>query len=165
MGVSAGSNSPGLSSRRSPLQTNPAMISAWALLRVSASPRCTKDASSLWRAPLALTGNVGVRALKRRGSSRDPRSGACRDGAILLPKRRHGRLHDVARVEPGLVVLLDRRVMVDEAVGKHHRADLEALIELPRNRQMVQHLRRESTDRGLLDRDQHLVLAREPVDQ
>jgi len=45
-----------------------------------------------------------------------PRSGP-RGGLLGPPQRRERGRHDVARVEPGLVVLLLRPVVADEAVG------------------------------------------------
>jgi len=35
-----------------------------------------------------------------------------------LPERRHRRRDDLRRVQPGLIILLARRVMVDEAIGQ-----------------------------------------------
>src|SRR5476651_1179140 len=75
---------------------------------------------ALWTArrfPLPLKGRVGVRYLGARWCLA---SGDCRP-LDRAAERGHRRLDDVAGVEPGLVVLHVRRVVVDEAVGQHHR--------------------------------------------
>ena len=71
----------------------------------------------------------------------------------------------MAGVEPGLIVLRLRRIVIEEDVGQHHRADLDTVIEHPVHRQVVQHLAAEAADRSLFDRDHHLMLAHQAVDE
>ena len=55
--------------------------------------------------------------------------------------------------------------MVDEAVGQHHRPHAQAGIQHPGQRQMLQHEGAEAADRALLDGDQHLMFAGQPLHQ
>src|SRR5713226_3928654 len=92
------------------------------------------------------------------------RSGARRD-AHRAAEGAHRLFDDLAAVEPRLVILQARRIVVDEAVGQHHRTHLEAVLEQPGIREMVQHVAGEAADGAFLDGDQHLVLARQALDQ
>src|SRR5579863_4153793 len=69
-----------------------------------------------------------------------------------------GRRDDMAGVEAGGVVLGTLAVVVQERVGQHHRADLEAVNELAIGRQVVQDVGPEAADRALLDGNDDLVL-------
>jgi hypothetical protein len=55
--------------------------------------------------------------------------------------------------------------VVDEAVGQHHRPDLEAAVEQTGAGEEVQHLAGKPADRPFLDDDQHLVLGGEAAHQ
>src|ERR1051326_3907689 len=55
--------------------------------------------------------------------------------------------------------------MINEAVGQHHRPDLQPLVELPRGREVMQHLSGKAANRRFLDGDQDLVLPSELVNQ
>src|SRR5512146_2031262 len=137
---------PALSSFLSPLHTAPARIKACALARVSASPRSTKSASRRF---------FGVSALSR------PRR-ALGGGAA---QRRERGLGDMASIQPRLLILSRRRVVIDEAIRQDHRPHFEAVIEHPRIGEVVQYVAAEAADRAFLDSDQHLVLARQALDQ
>ena len=68
-------------------------------------------------------------------------------------------------VEARLGVLALRRGVIDEAVGQHHRPDLQSVVEHALGREILQHVAGEAADRAFLDGDEHLVLAREPKEQ
>ena len=67
--------------------------------------------------------------------------------------------------EPGLVVLCLGRIVVEEDIRQHHRADLQPVVQHPRHREVVQHMAAEAADRALLDRDHDLVFASQPIDE
>ena len=56
-------------------------------------------------------------------------------------------------------------IVVQKAAGRRVAADLGAVVEQTRSRQLMQHERAEAADRTLLHRDQNLVLAAEPGDE
>src|SRR5215204_3434348 len=82
-----------------------------------------------------------------------------------LAQRGERRGDDALRIQAGLLVLAGGRGMVDETVGQDHRPYLQAMIEQPRRRQMLQYVAGEAADRALFDGDQHLVLTRQPAHQ
>ena len=71
----------------------------------------------------------------------------------------------MAGVEPGLIILRLRAVVVEEDVGQHHGADLEPVVEQAVHRQMMQHVTAEAADRPFLNRDHNLMFARQPSDE
>ena len=79
--------------------------------------------------------------------------------AEILAKRREHCGDDAGGVEAGLLVHGLRLVVLDEAVRQHERAHLEALIEQPLAREIMQDLRAEASDRTFLEGDEHLVVA------
>ena len=68
-------------------------------------------------------------------------------------------------VEPALAYIAFGRILIDEGVGQHHRADLQAAVERAVLGQRLHHIGAEPADRAFLDGDQHFVLAREPQHQ
>src|SRR5271168_529279 len=96
---------PALSSFLSPLHTTPARISACALARVSARPRSTRSASSRF---------LPLREM----------SGAGRALGAGEAEHAEGGLRDVAGIQSRLIVLRLRVIVLDEAVGQDHRAEL-----------------------------------------
>ena len=124
--------------------------------RLIRAERRQKRTASPWRSTgasrhlrLAAFGRSGSSASRRRSRP----SAASALATIALASR------PAARIQPlGLV-------LVDEEVGQRHRPHLEAAVERARSRREAEHMRAEAADRAFLDRDQHLVVAREAQDQ
>src|SRR5207342_2081218 len=112
-----------------------------------------------------LPATTAHRAVSRR-RVRDERehlpgtSGPERRGTRVAAERGEYRRDDAGCIEAGERVLMLRLVMVDEAVGHGERPHLEAAVERPRGREVVENVAAEAPDSSLLDRDQHLVLSR-----
>ena len=68
-------------------------------------------------------------------------------------------------VEAGLGVHALGLVVVEEDVGQHHGAHLQAAVERAALGEKLQDVGAEAADRAFLDGDQHLVLAGEPQDR
>ena len=80
----------------------------------------------------------------------------------VLAERLEGLGDDAFGVEAGLGIHGVGRVLIDENVRQHHRADLEPAVEHAVLGERLQHIGAEAADRAFLDGEQHFVLAGEP---
>ena len=85
--------------------------------------------------------------------------------ALRDAQRPRGRGGDRGFVKAGQRVHFLWLIVVQKAAGRRVAADLGAVVEQTRSRQLMQHERAEAADRTLLRRDQNLVLAAEPGDE
>src|SRR5436853_3038298 len=73
--------------------------------------------------------------------------------------------HDGLGIEPCLRVHRGGAVLIDEYIRKHHAADLQSAIQHPVLGKGLKRVRTETADCTFLDRDEYLMLAREPQQQ
>ena len=75
------------------------------------------------------------------------------------------RLHDVRRIETGLIILLLRRLLVLEMVRKPHGAELQSGVDQPFVTCQGQDMSPETAYRCFLDRDRNLMAREQLADQ
>src|SRR5262245_31537194 len=126
----------------------PAAIGAAIAIRVRISAPCAgvpaaaTGAATGTACSIGMTGPVTVARGAAGGDRLRPRRGQL--GAAV--ERLQRRCGDLPGVEAGLVVLPLGLVVVDEAVGQDERPDLQAVIEQPGRRQVLQHMGGEAAD-------------------
>jgi len=75
------------------------------------------------------------------------------------------RLDDAGRGQSCLLAHHFRLILIDEAIGHHLRAPLEAVIQQAVVGQILQHMAAEAADRTFLDGDENLVILRQLPDE
>src|ERR1043166_1062624 len=86
--------------------------------------------------------------------------------APRIPAKRLEHLGDDSfGVEARLRVHRGRRILIDEQIRQDHATDFQSVFQSAVFRKGLQDEGAEAADRALFDRDQHLVLARQPADE